>query len=402
MIITPINSTESAVHLNGYVTGVSGGGTGLDTYGEFHDFDGTNTLALTTSFTEWQTGTGNNNNNITLSTAPVKFTIDEGGTYKFDGALSIQSGTNNRTITAAIFINGVIYASSETSRAFTGAATTGSFSMSTLVELAVDDEVTIRFKADAAVTMTIVNISTNMLLVGPDNTSGSGSVAIKDVWPISADTATIPIPENLRLVTLSSSATTDIPTNTGAHLVSVEGLNSNYDRISDTITLNGQNAVQSTQAFTAVNSIEVIDTGADGVNKGVIYAGVGTVTSGVPATPYCVIDQAVSRSETLCFTVPRNHVFEIEYVEIAPKTLGTTTLRWQLTKSNIVDAQEVKQVIYSSMYRTTQLEDIRKFHRPITINPKETLKMNVSNLNANGDVIVSVVGKLKVIDPNDT
>ena len=148
MIITPLNSTESAVHLSGYAQGVSGGGTGQDTYGEFHDFGGSNTVALTSSFTEWQTGAGNNNNNITLSTAPVKFTIDEGGTYQFNGSLSIQSGTNNRTITAALFINGVIYASSETSRAFTGSSTTGSFSMSTLVDLAVGDEVTIRFKAD--------------------------------------------------------------------------------------------------------------------------------------------------------------------------------------------------------------------------------------------------------------
>jgi hypothetical protein len=402
MIITPINSTESAVHLNGYVTGVSGGGTGLDTYGEFHDYGGGNTLALTTSFTEWQTGTGNNNNNITLSTAPVKFTIDEGGVYKFDGSFSVQSDTNNSTITAAIFVNGVIYASSETSRAFSGSSTTGSFSMSTLVDLDVDDEVTVRFKGDQSLTMTIINISTNMLLIGPDNTSGSGSVAIKDVWPISTSFASINIPEILRKVSISSSSATDVSTSSGAHQVVIRGLDNNYNRISEIVALNGQNPVYPSNPFIAINSIEVSTSGTDGTNKGIIYAGAGTVTSGVPAVPYCAMDQAVSISETLCFTVPRNHVFEIEYVEIAPKTLGTTTLKWQLTKSSVTGAQEVKQVIYSSMYRTTQLEDIRKFHRPITINSTETLKMNVSNLNANGDVIVSVVGKLKVIDPNDT
>jgi len=402
MIITPINNTESAVHLNGYVTGISGGGTGQDTYGEFHDYGGGNTLALTTSYTEWQTGTADNDNNITLSTAPVKFTIDEGGVYKFDGSFSVQSNTNNSSITSAIFVNGVIYASSETSRAFSGSSTTGSFSMSTLVDLDVNDEVTIRFKGDQSLTMTIINISTNMLLIGPNNTSGSGSVAVKDVWPISTSFASINIPEILRRVTVSSSAAADTPTNTGAHLITVQGLDDNYDQTQETLIPNGQTAVETIQAFRAINSVEVSDTGVDGTNKGIIYVGVGTVIAGVPATPYCAIDQAVSISETLCFTVPRNHVFEIEYVEIAPKTLGTTTLKWQLTKSNIVDAQEVKQVIYSSMYRTTQLEDIRRFDRPITINPKETLKMNVSNLNADGDVIVSVVGKLKVIDPNDT
>tara|TARA_R110002012_G_scaffold306333_1_gene510988 strand:- start:1531 stop:2283 length:753 start_codon:yes stop_codon:yes gene_type:complete len=225
---------------------------------------------------------------------------------------------------------------------------------------------------------------------------------VKDVWPISAVTATIPIPENLRLVTLSSSATTDIPTNTGAHLVNVEGLNSNYDRISDAITLNGQNAVQSTQAFIAVNSIKVVDAGTNASNNGVIYAGVGTVTSGVPATSYCVVDQEVSMSETLCFTVPRNHTLEIESVSVVPKTIATTSLLWKINKSIIVETQEVKQVIYTSMYRATQFESIQKFDTPIVFNERETLKMSVSQLNSNGDVLIYVVGKLKVIDPNDT
>ena len=225
---------------------------------------------------------------------------------------------------------------------------------------------------------------------------------VKDVWPISAVTATIPIPENLRLVTVSSSATTDIPTNTGAHLVSVEGLNSNYDRASDIITLNGQNAVQSIQAFTAVNSIEVVDAGTNATNNGVIYAGVGTVTSGVPATPYCVVGQEVSMSETLCFTVPRNHTLEIESVSVVPKTIATTSLLWKINKSSIVETQEVKQVIYTSMYRATQFESIQKFDTPIVFNERETLKMSVSQLNSNGDVLIYVVGKLKVIDPNDT
>ena len=402
MIITPLNSTESAVHLSGYVQGVSGGGTGQDTYGEFHDYSGSNTLALTTSYTEWQTGTADNNNNITLSTAPVKFTIDEGGVYKFDGSLSVQSDTNNSAITAAIFVNGVIYASSETSRAFSGSSTTGSFSMSILVDLDVDDEVTVKFKGDQNITMTIINISTNMLLIGPDNTSGSGSVAVKDVWPISVATATIPIPEILRQVTVSSSDSTDVSTNAGAHIVVIRGLDSNYDIVGDSIAMNGQTAVQSRVAFTAINSLEVVDAGVDATNKGVIYAGTGTVTSGVPATPYCVIDQAVSMSETLCFTVPRNHILEIESVSVVPKTIATTSLLWSINKSYLSDTQEIKQVIYTSMYRSTQFESIQKFDAPIVFNQRETLKMSVSQLSSNGDVLVYVVGKLKVIDPNDT
>lgn len=148
-----------------------------DTYGEFHDFIGSNTLALTTSYTEWQTGTADNFNNMTLSSAPVKFTIDEEGIYKFDGSFSIETDTNNREVFAAIFINGAIYASSEVSRAFSGSSSTGSFSITTLVDLNEGDEVTIEFKSDAAVTITFINVSTNMTLL-----EGLGSTVCVDVW----------------------------------------------------------------------------------------------------------------------------------------------------------------------------------------------------------------------------
>jgi hypothetical protein len=162
-----------------------------DTYGEFHDYGGGNTLALTTSYTKWQTGTADNFNNMTLSSAPVKFTIDEEGIYKFDGSFAIETGTVNRTISAAIFINGSIYASSEVSRTFSGASTAGSFSITTLVDLNEGDEVTVEFKADAAVTITFLNVSTNMTLL-----EGLGSTVCVDVWEHDRN--------NLSIVTLNN------------------------------------------------------------------------------------------------------------------------------------------------------------------------------------------------------
>ena len=407
MIITPINSAESAVHLNGYTQGVSGGGTGQDTYGEFHDFGGSNTLALTASFTEWQTGAGNNNNNITLSTAPVKFTIDEGGTYQFNGSLSIQSGTNNRTITAAIFINGVIYASSETSRAFTGSSTTGSFSMSTLVDLAVGDEVTIRFKADLAVTMTIINISTNMLLIGPDNTSGAGSTTVKDIWPISADTARINIPDSLQLMSVSSSSTNDTIAGTGARIVLISGLDSNSDIFNETVEMNGTTEVTTVAAYTSILSIEVVETGSLGSNDGVIYVGSGTVTAGVPATSYCAMRASTGSAETLSFTVPTDYEFEVEHVTIIPKTIGTTSFNWGIDQQtnapfyNKTPVQQKRVLRYNAMYRDARHSETH-FKYPLVFRGGQVFTMHVSNLNSNGDIIAQVEGKLKYTGTDDT
>ena len=180
----------------------------------------------------------------------------------------------------------------------------------------------------------------------------------------------------------------------GAHAVLLEGLNKRFELQSEIIYLNGRTGVISERAYRAINSVKVISSGSDGTNKGIIYVGSGAITTGVPATSYSVIDQAISVSETLCFTVPNGHMLEIESISVVPKTINTTSLHWELLKADIVNEIEVDQVVYTSMYRATQFENVQKLHRPITIEARKTLKMRVSQLSSNGDVLAHIIGKL--------
>ena len=82
---------------------------------------------------------------------------------------------------------------------------------------------------------------------------------------------------------VSSSSTSDTSAGTGARTVELFGLDANYDEISETITLNGQTAVNTTNEFLRINRMVVKSAGTGGQNAGVIYAGTGTVTTGVPA-----------------------------------------------------------------------------------------------------------------------
>ena len=216
----------------------------------------------------------------------------------------------------------------------------------------------------------------------------------KEVWPISGTTASIAMPEILRQVSVSSSDTTDVASSGGAHSVLLEGLDRRFELQSEIIYLNGRTGVISERAYRAINSVKVISSGSDGTNKGIIYVGSGAITTGVPATSYSVIDQAISVSETLCFTVPNGHMLEIESISVVPKTIATTSLHWELLKATVVSEIEVDQVVYTSMYRGTQFESTQKLHRPITIEARKTLKMRVSQLNANGDVLVHIISKL--------
>ncbi len=104
---------------------------------------------------------------------------------------------------------------------------------------------------------------------------------------------------------VSDSAADDAdPAGTGAWTVTINGLDSNWDQISETVSLNGTTAVVTTQGFLRINSVEVATTGSGTTNAGNITlrdAGAGTTRSYIAA--------ARGRAETGAISVPRDHTF---------------------------------------------------------------------------------------------
>jgi len=120
---------------------------------------------------------------------------------------------------------------------------------------------------------------------------------------------------------VSSSSTADTSAGTGARTVELSGLDTNYDEISETVTLNGQTAVNTTNEFLRINRMVIRSAGSGEQNAGVIYAGTGTVTTGVPANKYATI--AIGDNQTLMalWTVPRGYTAYLLQTDI---TVATT------------------------------------------------------------------------------
>lgn len=103
----------------------------------------------------------------------------------------------------------------------------------------------------------------------------------------------------------SSSASDDgNPAGTGARTVSISGLDGNYAAISETVTLNGQTEVLTVNSYLRVANLEVQTAGSGTANAGVIYAGTGTVTGGIPATIYAQIPIGQNNTLMAMYTVP--------------------------------------------------------------------------------------------------
>ena len=128
-------------------------------------------------------------------------------------------------------------------------------------------------------------------------------------------------PSSASTMTVSSSSTADTSAGTGARTVEIFGLDADYNEVSETITLNGQTAVTTTNTYLRMNRAIVRSAGSGEQNAGVIYVGTGTVTAGVPANKYATI--AVGDNQTLMcvWTVPAGYSAYLTQTDV---TVATT------------------------------------------------------------------------------
>jgi hypothetical protein len=124
------------------------------------------------------------------------------------------------------------------------------------------------------------------------------------VWPLPS---LIAFPAAALQMTVSSTSADDTSAGTGARTVVVEGLDANYNEVSETVTLNGQTPVTMTASLLRVNYAYVLTAGSGNGAAGDIYIGTGTVTAGFPATTYDVIKFDYNTTITGSFTVPAGY-----------------------------------------------------------------------------------------------
>jgi hypothetical protein len=115
-----------------------------------------------------------------------------------------------------------------------------------------------------------------------------GSIASQDTTEaIINSVGYIPAYSASAIVTkVSSGSVDDTSAGTGCRTVTITGLLSTYALASEVVTMNGQTAVNTVASYIRIVSITPLTFGGGGVSAGIIYAGTGTVTSGVPATVY--------------------------------------------------------------------------------------------------------------------
>jgi len=137
-----------------------------------------------------------------------------------------------------------------------------------------------------------------------------GSTALGPVWEgltLSGGSYTYPSSAGV-VVLLSASGATD-----AALQIQVNGLDANFNLLSETVTLNGSGTATTTNSFLRINGLFV----TNGLNAGNITAKIATVL-------YAQINAGIGQSQASIYTVPKGYSFFLAYVQ-ANASIGFTS-----------------------------------------------------------------------------
>ena len=134
--------------------------------------------------------------------------------------------------------------------------------------------------------------------------NGDVGTSVETVW---AQGGTYVYPSAATVMKISSSSADDAAAGTGARTILIAGLGANYNEISETVTLNGQTEVNTVNSYLRISRMFVVTAGSGATAVGTIYAGTGTVTSGVPATVYGMIAIGANQTQMAFWTVPAGY-----------------------------------------------------------------------------------------------
>ena len=113
------------------------------------------------------------------------------------------------------------------------------------------------------------------------------------------------VPATATVIKISSDNPNDALLGSGASTVIIQGLDADYNTISEVVEMKGQGEAITLQLFLRIQFVAAYTAGSNGVNEGTIYAGQGTITAGVPATKYAAILPEIGKTQMAMITVPR-------------------------------------------------------------------------------------------------
>jgi hypothetical protein len=204
----------------------------------------------------------------------------------------------------------------------------------------------------------------------------------EDIW---AGGGAYPFASVAAASTIVSDSTDDAAAGTGARTVRVYGLDSNWEPVEETATLNGTSSVALSNSYLRVYRAKVLTAGTAETNVGTISVDIDSVTSAVIPADKGQTLQAV-------FTSAANEMWELIslYVSVTGKTTGVAEMALQMRTDGgawqtkfLAQANDTSPISYEAPV-------------PIIIQPKTDVRVRALDVAANDTSIAALFGMVMI------
>lgn len=179
-------------------------------------------------------------------------------------------------------------------------------------------------------------------------------------YQASVGTTSIPVWENASTYTYPTSASTltmvssSASDNTSASVL-INGLDANFNPLSETLFLNGTTAVTTVNSYFRINNLTLASAGTSQTTN------VGTITLKQSTNTLAQINPGIGRSQSTVYSVPAGYTFFLDWVEANTSNpyTGTVTVTYKVQAADNVSnvTRNVLQQPFVSIYTASRVAD---------------------------------------------
>ena len=160
------------------------------------------------------------------------------------------------------------------------------------------------------------------------------------------------------------------------------GVNGTGGFVSETVILDGQTEVNTANSYDAIERMTVLTVGSGGKNAGIIYAGTGTVTAGVPAVPYSAMGIGENVSLVGHWTCPTGYT---GYIVEGKFTVGPTAgNQYVIGRLKLRGTDDIVRTAAKTTIQSGSVDYL--FQYPIRIRPGECVTATAQGSGSNATV----------------
>jgi hypothetical protein len=198
--------------------------------------------------------------------------------------------------------------------------------------------------------------------------TGVGTTTAEDIWD---EGGTYNFPTAACVVDIQSSSSSDASANEGARTVQIFGLDSNFEEINETISMDGQDQVATNNSYIRLHRMVVRSAGSMGEVAGNIDAVHRGTSSGIAR-----ISQGFNQTLMAVYTVPASKTGYLHQWRCTIDRDGINQNRSGDVKIEVRPENEVFQVKDTAgLFNNTH---VRNYHVPYKVTSKSDIKMSAS------------------------